>query len=84
MMKEWKIIDNKLYRLFKFKDFLSAFKFMTDVALEAEKQKHHPDWSNKYNVVEIFLTTHDANNQITEKDYLLAQAIDLIYQKSIH
>jgi 4a-hydroxytetrahydrobiopterin dehydratase len=83
-MKEWKIIDNKLYKLFKFKDFLSAFKFMTDVALEAENQKHHPDWSNNYNVVEIFLTTHDSNNQITEKDYLLAQAIDLIYQKSIH
>lgn len=80
-MKEWKIVDDKLYRLFKFKDFSSAFNFMTAVAQLAEEQNHHPHWTNNYNVVEIRLCTHDAENSISEKDYKLAEGIDTIYFK---
>jgi 4a-hydroxytetrahydrobiopterin dehydratase len=49
---------------------------MTQVAIEAEKLNHHPNWSNEYNVVIINLSTHDAGNIITNKDRELAQAID--------
>lgn len=49
---------------------------MTHVAALAEKQKHHPAWHNTYNVVEIWLCTHDAGNMITEKDWELARGID--------
>lgn len=78
-MEEWKIVDNKLYRLFKFKNFSSAFNFMTAVALIAEQQNHHPHWSNNYNVVEILLYTHDAEDSITEKDHQLAKSIDTLF-----
>jgi 4a-hydroxytetrahydrobiopterin dehydratase len=72
----WTETDNKLYRKFKFKDFSEAFGFMTRVAIAAEKADHHPTWSNTYNTVEIWLSTHDAGNIVTEKDHQLSQAID--------
>ncbi len=72
----WQETDNKLYRVFKFKDFSSAFEFMTQVALLAETANHHPRWTNEYNKVEIWLSTHEANNTVTEKDKQLARQID--------
>lgn len=72
----WKETDNKLYRKFEFSDFSEAFSFMTRVALVAEKMDHHPLWTNVYNTVEIWLSTHDAGDIITEKDKKLAEEID--------
>lgn len=72
----WTETDNKLKQSFKFNNFVEAFSFMTQVALIAEKMDHHPNWSNIYNVVIIELTTHDANNTVTDKDRKLAEAID--------
>jgi 4a-hydroxytetrahydrobiopterin dehydratase len=72
----WKEEKNKLYRKFQFKDFSEAFAFMTRVALEAEKMDHHPEWKNVYNTVEIWLSTHDAGDIVTDKDKKLAKKID--------
>ena len=72
----WEEKDNMLVRTFEFKDFIAAFGFMTRVAIAAEKQSHHPNWSNVYNKVVIELTTHDAGNVITENDRKLAEIID--------
>ncbi|GAB4491410.1 MAG: hypothetical protein OHK0019_11600 [Saprospiraceae bacterium] len=77
----WQEEKNRLQRTFKFKDFAEAFAFMIEVAFAAEKQSHHPNWSNVWNTVEIQLTTHDAGNIVTEKDRKLAKIIDEIYQK---
>lgn len=72
----WQEQDNRLTRTFTFKNFSEAFSFMTRVAMLAEQQAHHPNWSNVWNTVKIELTTHDAGNTITEKDRKLADAID--------
>ena len=72
----WQEQDNRLTRTFTFKNFSEAFSFMTRVAMLAEQQAHHPNWSNVWNTVKIELTTHDAGNTITEKDRKLATAID--------
>lgn len=74
----WKEEKNKLYRKFKFKNFNEAFAFMTSVALEAEKMDHHPEWKNVYDTVEIWLSTHDAGDIVTEKDRKLAGKIDAL------
>jgi 4a-hydroxytetrahydrobiopterin dehydratase len=76
----WKEENNQLKQSFQFVDFVEAFAFMTRVAFAAEKMKHHPNWSNVYNKVEITLFTHDANNSITEKDIKLSKLIDEIYK----
>lgn len=72
----WTETDNKLYRKFEFSDFSEAFAFMTRVAIEAEKMNHHPLWTNVWNKVEIWLSTHDAGDVVTEKDKKLAERID--------
>jgi 4a-hydroxytetrahydrobiopterin dehydratase len=77
----WTEKDNALQQTFTFKNFIEAWAFMSQVALLAEKMNHHPDWRNVYNTVEIKLQTHDAGNVITEKDRLLAKAIDKLYAK---
>ncbi|MGQ0558310.1 MAG: 4a-hydroxytetrahydrobiopterin dehydratase [Sphingosinicella sp.] len=64
-------------RSFKFADFGEAFAFMTRVALAAEKADHHPDWTNVWNRVDIFLTTHIAGG-LTARDIALAGEIDAI------
>lgn len=72
--KPWIIKEEKLYKAFKFADFIAAFGFMTQVAMLAEKANHHPEWFNVYNRVEINLITHDAGG-ISTRDFELAQKV---------
>jgi 4a-hydroxytetrahydrobiopterin dehydratase len=72
----WQEIDNKLYKAFVFKDFSEAFSFMTRIALLAETNNHHPTWKNEWNKVEIWLSTHDKGDIVTDKDRALATSID--------
>jgi 4a-hydroxytetrahydrobiopterin dehydratase len=74
----WEIRENKLYRRFKFDDFTQAIKFINQIAELANRVDHHPSILNNYNVVEIWLCTHDENNQITAKDHELAKMINEI------
>lgn len=74
----WQEVDNSLYRKFTFKDFNEAFAFMTRVALVAEKMNHHPKWTNVWNTVEVWLSTHDAGDVVTDRDRKLADKIDAL------
>jgi 4a-hydroxytetrahydrobiopterin dehydratase len=75
---DWKLENDTLKKTFTFKDFTSAFGFMTKVAIIAEKMNHHPTWTNTWNTVSFELSTHDAGNTVTEKDKALAAAIDQV------
>jgi len=77
----WIEENNQLKRNFLFKDFKTAFAFMTKVAIIAEEMNHHPTWTNEYNKVDIRLSTHDAGNIVTDKDHKLALAIDKMFEK---
>ena len=61
---------------FIFKDFQSAFSWMTKIAFVAEKMDHHPNWANIYNRVSIQLTSHDADNTVSTRDIRLAKMIN--------
>ena len=75
----WTLVEGRdaIRRGFRFKDFSEAWGFMARVALLAEAQDHHPEWSNVWNRVEIVLTTHDAGG-LSARDVRLAQAIDAL------
>jgi 4a-hydroxytetrahydrobiopterin dehydratase len=76
-LKAWRKTRGRdaIERSIKFKDFNAAFGFMARVALAAEKQDHHPEWSNVYNRVDIVLSTHDAGG-LSERDVTLARFVD--------
>lgn len=78
-LPDWRMADGRdaIVRQFRFADFSAAWGFMCRVALAAEKQDHHPEWSNVWNRVDILLTTHDAKG-LSARDVTLAQAIDAL------
>ena len=71
----WELEDNKLTKTFTFSNFVTAFGFMTQAAMVAEKSNHHPEWFNVYKTVKVQLTTHDAGG-ISEKDFDLARRME--------
>ena len=75
----WRLVDGRdaIARTFQFADFKAAFGFMTQVALLAERQDHHPEWFNVWNRVDITLATHDAGG-LSLRDITLAAAIDAV------
>ena len=56
----WSVVNAKLHKEFKFSDFVTAFGFMTSMALVSETMGHHPEWFNVYNKVVVDMTTHDS------------------------
>ncbi|GAB5468773.1 MAG: 4a-hydroxytetrahydrobiopterin dehydratase [Rhodospirillales bacterium] len=73
----WSLVENRdaLEKSFKFKDFKQAWGFMSQVALAAEQQDHHPEWFNVYNRVDIVLTTHSCGG-LSALDLALAAEIE--------
>lgn len=76
----WRLDQGKLHREYKFADFIHAFGFMSTAALAIEKMGHHPEWSNVYSRVDVYLTTHDAQG-VTQKDIELAKLLDTTARK---
>lgn len=76
--QNWIEQQNSLYRKIEFKNFSEALAFMVRAGLEAEKMNHHPLWTNVYNKVEIWLSTHDAGDIVTEKDVQFAEKINAL------
>lgn len=71
----WQLEGSKLLRAYKFRDFKAALAFINQAGAIAEQQGHHPEIHNIWNQVTLRLCTHDAGNQITEKDLTLARAL---------
>lgn len=74
----WQTIDNKLYQKFKFADFNEAIVFINNVASIADELNHHPTLKNTYSTVELWLSTHDKGDIVTDKDTAFAQRIDVL------
>jgi 4a-hydroxytetrahydrobiopterin dehydratase len=76
-LANWAVVPKRdaITRTYSFKDFKSAFAFMTQCALHAEAMNHHPEWFNVWNRVDVTLSTHDAGG-LTQHDIELARAMD--------
>lgn len=79
----WKEEVRGLTKTFAFADFKEALAFINRVGAVAEKLQHHPDIAlRNYNTVTVLTVTHDKDNTVTEKDRMLARAIDTVQEKS--
>lgn len=75
----WNREDDKITRVYTFKNFVEAVEFVNKIVSIAEKVQHHPDVEVfGYKNVRVTLTTHDEGNTVTSKDIDLAKLIDLI------
>lgn len=75
----WRSCEDQLCKTFLFDSFVNAFGWMSQIAIEAERMNHHPNWLNIYNRVEVKLTTHESEG-ITERDFLLAATMDSLIE----
>ena len=75
----WAAVPGKdaIRKVWKFTSFLDAWGFMSRAALLAEKANHHPDWTNRYNIVDVTLTTHSAKG-LTQLDFDCARALEAL------
>jgi ribonuclease HI/pterin-4a-carbinolamine dehydratase len=77
----WTTEDDKLYQKFTFKDFKEAFGFLSQVADVANELNHHPQIHNSWNTVELWLSTHDAGDVVTDKDKEFAARVDALLKQ---
>ena len=73
----WKRQGRAITRMYTFRDFAQAMRFVNAVARLAERAWHHPDFAIQWNQVTLTLSTHDAGG-LTEKDFVLAGKIDAL------
>jgi 4a-hydroxytetrahydrobiopterin dehydratase len=71
----WTLEGGKLVRVWTFKDFVEAMKFVNRLAAVAEEAGHHPDIDVRYNRVVLGLVSHDAGG-ITARDVAMAGRIE--------
>jgi ribonuclease HI/pterin-4a-carbinolamine dehydratase len=74
----WQTENNKLYQKFTFKNFKEAFAFLNQVAEIANELNHHPKIHNTWNTVELWLSTHEEGDVVTDKDREFAQRVDVL------
>ena len=67
-----------LRRRLRFADFAEALGAMVRIGVEAEKSDHHPEWTNVYDTLDVWLTTHDVGG-VSERDEALAATIDRMF-----
>ena len=73
----WLAQNNTLTKTVSFETQTKLAEFVLNIAKIADKMNNHPDYEiRKCSELHISLTTHDKNG-ITEKDYALAEKIDL-------
>ena len=71
----WQVVDGKLEKEFKFKNFREALDFTNQVGELAESEGHHPDIYLTWGQVKLTLWTHSAGG-LTESDFVLAAKVD--------
>uniref|UniRef100_A0A0P4W777 4a-hydroxytetrahydrobiopterin dehydratase n=1 Tax=Scylla olivacea TaxID=85551 RepID=A0A0P4W777_SCYOL len=79
----WVMVEGRdaIVKTFTFQDFIQAWGWMSRVALQSEKNDHHPEWNNVYNRVEVTWSTHDCGG-LSLKDVKLATFCDQAYAKN--
>jgi len=73
----WRLESEKIQRTVSFPDFVALMEFVNAMAVLAEKEGHHPDFSVHYNRLELSLWTH-AIGGLSRNDFILAARIDAL------
>lgn len=85
----WEHVGEAIQKVFSFKDFAEALRFVNRVGELAEGMDHHPDIDlHAYKKVKLTLTTHEARTAdgqkgsgLTRMDFDLAERIENAVRK---
>jgi len=89
-LQQWEIIEHgaqgngrrELHKIYEFETFEAAFQFMSAAATRIiSAQDHHPRWENMYKRVEVWLSTFDLEDQISDRDLKLARSLDQLWEE---
>lgn len=76
----WSVAGDALVRTVEFSSFLTAVRFITELAPVAERLDHHPDLRLSWRTVELSLSTHSAGG-LTRLDLELGRELDSIIDR---
>ncbi len=76
----WSAVGNALVRTVEFDSFLTAVRFVGELAPVAERLDHHPDLRLSWRTVEISLSTHSEGG-LTGLDLQLARELDTLIDR---
>jgi len=79
-LPDWRMEAGKLHRVYRFRDFVEAWGFMSAAALLIQQMDHHPEWSNVYHTVTVDLVTHDAGG-VSARDVELARKLEALARR---
>ena len=78
---DWMVLDNKLRRIFNFKNFYETMAFVNAVAWISHQEDHHPDLKISYKTCDITYSTH-AISGLSENDFICAAKVDLLLNEA--
>jgi 4a-hydroxytetrahydrobiopterin dehydratase len=76
----WSVDGKALVRTVEFDSFLTAVRFIGELAPVAERMDHHPDLRLSWRTVELSLSTHSEGG-LTRLDLELAGELDAIIDR---
>jgi len=79
----WTQANNALTRTITRADFVEALALVVEIGKLAEAADHHPDIDIRWRTVHLTLSSHEAGNTVTEKDFALAQKINDLSEETI-
>ena len=71
-----------LSKTYEFDSFEEAMDYMHRATAVISRINHHPEWTNRYNKLEVRLTTHDQGNVVTQRDHQLATELDQLFTET--
>jgi 4a-hydroxytetrahydrobiopterin dehydratase len=72
----WTLGEQRLRRRFAFVDFVTAIRFVDEMARIAEAEGHHPVFTVDYGKVDVAVWTHTIG-ALSENDFILAAKLDV-------
>lgn len=74
----WQYENQTLRKTFQFAGFREAMAAVVRIAFEAEAFGHHPEIHLVWDRLTLTLCTHEAGNQVTDLDVVLALRIEAV------
>lgn len=74
-LHDWLILDEKLEKTFRFKNFHETMAFVNAVAWIAHKEEHHPEMEVTYSRCRLVYSTRSTNG-LSRNDILCAAKVD--------